>query len=80
MESESERDVRRLKQLVQYCRMRLKHDAYRAYVDKCLGDLSVLDPDPEMQGKLVQSDVSLPFDGETKAGLDALTIRPGVTR
>ena len=48
-------DNERLRRLVQYCRMRLKRDAYREHVDKCLADLSLLDPDPEMQGKLIQS-------------------------
>ena len=50
-----QRDNERLRHLVQYCRMRLKRDCYREYVDKCLSDLSILDSDPEMQGKIVQS-------------------------
>jgi hypothetical protein len=53
--TEQYEEAKRLRKLVQYCRMRLKKDAYVAYVDKCLADLSILDPDPEMQGKLVQS-------------------------
>lgn len=51
-------DSDRLRKLVQYCRMRLKRDAYRDQVDKYLADLSLLDPDPEMQGELRQSDAA----------------------
>lgn len=53
---ENGRDVERLITLVRWCRPRLKRDAYKDYVDKCLADLSRLDPDPEMQGKMTNGD------------------------
>lgn len=49
---ENGRDVERLTTLVLWCRARLKREVYQEYVDKCLADLSLLDPDPEMQGKM----------------------------
>jgi hypothetical protein len=53
---ENGRDVERLTKLVCWCRARLKRECYQEYVDKCLADLSLLDPDPEMQGKLTNGD------------------------
>ena len=50
------RDVERLTHLVRWCRARLRRECYQQYVDKCLADLSLLDPDPEMQGKLTNGD------------------------
>lgn len=52
--------VEKLLRLLRWCRPRLKREAYQLYLDLCLRDLSVLDPDPEMQGKLVQSDAPSP--------------------
>ena len=50
------KDVERLRKLVAWCRPRLKRECYQEYVDKCLADLSILDPDPEMQGTMTNGD------------------------
>lgn len=49
---ENGREVERLLKLVRWCRPRLTKDCYREYVDKCLADPRLLDPDPDMQGKM----------------------------
>lgn len=48
-------DGARLRKLVAWCRPRLKRDVYRERVDAVLADPSLMDPDPEMGGRLVQS-------------------------
>lgn len=56
----------RLLKLVRWCKPRLKHERHQLYLDLCLSDLSKLDPDPEMQEKLVQSSPPSPADMEGK--------------
>lgn len=49
---ENGRDAERLRILVLWCRTRVKRKCYADYIDRCLADLSILDPIPEMQGTI----------------------------
>lgn len=55
---ENGKDVERLRKLVAWCRPRLKRAVYQEYVDRCLADLTLLDPDPEMQGTMTNGEPS----------------------